>query len=52
MLAGQLQDGVHALITELKTMFFKSKGYFIIFFVCADEQKKGILTVANQKETM
>ena len=40
MLAGQSQDGVHALITELKTMFFKSKGYFIIFFVCADEQKR------------
>lgn len=31
MLAGQLQDGVYALITELKTTFFKSKGYFIIF---------------------
>ena len=31
MLADQLQDGVYALITELKTMFFESKGYFIIF---------------------
>lgn len=40
MLIGQLQGGVHALTTEFKILFFKSKGCFIVFFVCANEQKR------------
>ena len=31
MLIGQLQGGVHALTTEFKILFFKSKGCFIVF---------------------